>query len=348
MTAKIEPNIDTNRKKLADILPLSAPFTIFIEQTRYCNFKCFYCIHSTRDDKNGPFQKLNYEIKHMDENDFNKIIHDLKEFPKNSIKRIVFSGLGEPLANPNLPKFIKKAVDANIAERVDLVTNGLLLNKEKIDQIINAGINYINISIQGLNSEIYEKVCSAKIDFDKFLKNIEYLSNNKKQAKIYIKIVDAALKNKDEEKLFYDIFSKYADRIFIEHVIQMQQSLDSIKDIVDNKNTYGQDISSGKKICTQSFYFMQIGCDLDIFPCALPGLSRALSFGNAKNDSIINIWNSKKRIDFLKEMLHFNKDKFPDCKGCEVFNCLTDPRENIDNHADIILKKLESKYEVRN
>ena len=348
MCAEIKPNFDTERQKLADIIPLPAPFTVYIEQTRYCNFKCFYCIHSTRDDKNGPFQKLNYEIKHMNEDDFNKIVNDLKEFPQGSIKRIVFSGLGEPLANPNLPKYVKKITESNIAKRVEIITNGLLLNQNNINELVENGITNINISIQGLNAQTYSEVCSAKIDFNKFLNTLEYLYNNKKQAKIYIKIVDAALKNKDEEKQFYDTFSKYADRIYIEHLVQMQQSLESIKDMVDGKSFYGEDVIADRKICSPTFYFMQIGCDLDIFPCPVPGLSKPFSMGSAKTQSLLDIWNGKKRLNFLKALLKFQKDKFPDCKGCTNYNCILDPKEYLDKDAEMILKKLESKYEVRN
>ena len=348
MCAEIKPNFDTERQKLADIIPLPAPFTVYIEQTRYCNFKCFYCIHSTRDEKNGPFQKLNYEIKHMNEDDFNKIVNDLKEFPQGSIKRIVFSGLGEPLANPNLPKYVKRITESNIAKRVEIITNGLLLNQNNINELIKNGITNINISIQGLNAQTYSEVCSAKIDFNNFLNTLEYLYNNKKQAKIYIKIVDAALKNKDEEKLFYDTFSKYADRIYIEHLVQMQQSLESIKDMVDGKSFYGEDVIADRKVCSPAFYFMQIGCDLDVFPCPVPGLSRALSMGNAKTQTLLDIWNGKKRLNFLKALLRFQKDKFLDCNGCTCYNAANHPTEYLDEDAEMILKKLESKYEVRN
>ena len=54
--AEIKPNYDTKRKKLAEIIPLAHPFTVYIEQTKYCNFKCFYCIHSTRDEADGEFR----------------------------------------------------------------------------------------------------------------------------------------------------------------------------------------------------------------------------------------------------------------------------------------------------
>ncbi|WDC83281.1 hypothetical protein PL321_10890 [Caloramator sp. mosi_1] len=89
MTGKIKPSYDTNRKRLADIIPLSTPFTIFIEPTRYCNFKCFYCLHSTKDYKDGEWSKTGYEIKHMDEKLYDKILENICKFP-NKPKRIVF------------------------------------------------------------------------------------------------------------------------------------------------------------------------------------------------------------------------------------------------------------------
>ena len=39
--AEIKPNYDTDRQRLTDIIPLPHPFTIYIEQTKYCNFKCY-------------------------------------------------------------------------------------------------------------------------------------------------------------------------------------------------------------------------------------------------------------------------------------------------------------------
>ena len=65
--AEIKPNYDTKRKKLAEVIPLAAPFTVYIEQTKYCNFKCFYCIHSTRDEADGEFRALGHRMQHMDE-----------------------------------------------------------------------------------------------------------------------------------------------------------------------------------------------------------------------------------------------------------------------------------------
>ena len=181
--AEVKPNYDTNRKKLADIIPLEQPFTVYIEQTKFCN--------STREEMNGEFIKLGHKTQQMEIKLYEKIINDLKSFPSGGIKRIVFSGLGEPLMNPKLPYFVKMAVNSKIAERVEVITNGLLFEKETVDSLIEAGITNINISVQGLTANDYERVGGKKIDYSRFLSNLEYLYKNKKQAQIYIKAINS-------------------------------------------------------------------------------------------------------------------------------------------------------------
>lgn len=334
MKAEIKPNYDSNRKKLADIIPLAHPFTVYIEQTRYCNFKCFYCIHSTRDAIGGELEKLGHAIKHMEFGMFEKIIEQLAEFPKG-IKRIVFSGLGEPLMNPRLPEMVKQAVDAAIADRVEIITNGVLLTPELSDKLIDAGITNINISIQGVNAEQYRETCGMKIDFNTFVNNLTYLYNHRKKVQIYIKAIDATLKGKEDEKAFFDIFGNIADKIYIEHLIVMQQQMDGLKGVVDGtRNFYNEELDIDRKVCAQSFYFLQIGCDYDTFPCPVPGLPKTLSMGNMKNKTLLEIWNGDKRKKLLRTMLERRKDSIPECNNCTCFNAINNPMENLDEDAE--------------
>lgn len=336
--AEIKPYYDTNRKKLADIIPLPAPFTVYIEQTKYCNFKCFYCIHSTRDDENGEFQKLGHKVMHMESSYFRKIISDLQAFPKGSVKRIVFSGLGEPLMNPDLPQYVKLAAEAGICDRIEVITNGLLLTPEKADALVAAGITNINISIQGLNGLEYKETCGQEIDFTKFVDNLTYLYKNRKNVKIYIKIIDAILKSEEDKEKFFTIFGEIADRIYVEHLIVMQQQMDNLKEVVDGSlNFYGEALDANRKVCAQAFYFLQVGCDGDTFPCPVPGLGKGLSMGNAKKESLLSIWHGEKRKRILRMMLEKNKDKIKECNGCTCFNCINDPSENLDVDADKLL-----------
>jgi radical SAM protein with 4Fe4S-binding SPASM domain len=341
MRAELKPYYDTNRKKLADIIPLPHPFTVYIELTRFCNFKCFYCIHSTRDLPGGELEKLGYDIKHMEFKMYEDIIKQLSKFPRG-IKRIVFSGLGEPLMNPRLPEMVKIAVDSKIVDRVEIITNGLLLTPEIADKLIEAGITNINISIQGINGDQYEETCGMKIDFDLFVKNLTYLYQHRKNTQIYIKAIDATLKSQENEETFFEIFGDISDRIYIEHLIVMQQQMNNLRSIVDGtKNFYNEEFDVNRKVCAPAFYFLQIGCDGNIFPCPIPGIGKGLSMGNMKNSTLLDIWNGENRKKLLRSMLELKKDTIPECSNCTNFNCINDPLENLDGDANKLVHFFE-------
>ena len=326
------PNYDRNRQRLADIIPLSHPFTIYIEQTKYCNFKCYYCMHSTHDKKNGIFTKNGHNMQHMNFNDYKNLIAQLSDL---GIKRIVFSGLGEPLANPSFPDFVRYAVEANIAERVEVLTNGALITEDYADALIGAGITNINISIQGNDAATYERVCGVKLDFDKFLANLAYLYKNKGKAKIYIKCMDSILKNTADKEEFYKLYGGIADRIYIEHLVVMQQSMDNLWDLADtSKNLYGENIRRDRDICAQCFYFLQAGVDGEVYPCSIPGLTHDFSIGNFTRETLKEIWNGEKRRQHLHKMLSFKRKDIPQCRNCSCFHCISDPLEYLDADAD--------------
>lgn len=337
--AIIESNVDRNRQRLANIIPLEHPFTIYIEQTKYCNFKCYYCMHSTHNKADGVFSRNGHQMQHMDFGLYKKIVEELGNL---GIKRIVFSGLGEPLMNPDFPKFVKYAVDAGIAERVDVLTNGALITPEYADALIGAGISNINISIQGINAESYERICGVKLDFEKFLENLAYLYQHRGKTKIYMKCIDAILKTSQERDQFYQLFGAISDKIYIEHLVVMQQSMDILHETVDGTlNMYGEEIDANRQICAQCFYFLQAGVDGEIYPCSIPGVTHDFSIGNINQSSLREIWNGEKRKKHLRMMLQFRRSEIKQCKNCVCFNCVSDPREYLDADAERLLKFFE-------
>ena len=122
----------------------------------------------------------------------------------------------------------------------------------------------------------------------------------------------------------------------------MQQQMDGLREIVDGtKNFYGEELDVNRKVCAQSFYFMQIGCEGDIFPCPVPGLGRNLSMGNAKEHTLVEIWNGSRRRGFLRKMLKKEKDQIPDCATCTCFNAINNPMEQLDDDAERLLPLFE-------
>ncbi|MGP1408476.1 radical SAM protein, partial [Selenomonas sp.] len=62
----------------------------------------------------------------MDFSLYQKFIDDLAEFPV-PLKVLHFAGLGEPLLHPRIADMVRYAKEKNIAQTVDIVSNGALL-----------------------------------------------------------------------------------------------------------------------------------------------------------------------------------------------------------------------------
>jgi MoaA/NifB/PqqE/SkfB family radical SAM enzyme len=82
---------------------------------------------------------------------------------------IDFTGGGEPLLQPRLAKWIGEAKAAGC--ETGFLSNGLLLNEEKLEKILEAGIDWICISMDGANAEIYNKIRVGS-DFERVCRNV--------------------------------------------------------------------------------------------------------------------------------------------------------------------------------
>jgi len=337
LKAEFKPRYDTKRQRLKDIIPLAAPFTILIEPTRYCNFKCFYCLHSTRGIENGEFKKTGYAIKHMDFSLYKKCLNDISEFTEKP-KRIVFSGLGEPLMNPAIVDMIELANKMNIAQKIDLITNASLLTPKLSDALISAGMTGIQISLQGLDAMRYKEVSGMRVNFDRLIENLNYLYSNKGNCSVFIKIIDALLDGEQDKERFFTIFGEVCDQIFIEHLITLQHQMGDLNGKADNSKNFNNEPTVNREVCPVIFYILQIGADGDVFPCPVSGLPKDFSMGDVNVSPLNDIWNGEKRKSLMRSHLNFCRKKMPVCSECEALTCIIDENEYLDNEAQRLIQ----------
>lgn len=345
MKAEIKPSYDIERKRLADIIPLSAPFTVFIEPTRYCNFKCFYCMHSTRADENGELAKTGYKMKHMDFSMYEQLLEQLLAFPERP-KRIVFSGLGEPLMNPELPGMIKRARELEAAQRLDILTNASLLTHELSHALVEAGTTRIQISLQGLDSRKYKDVSGVTVDFDRIYENLSYLYKHKKNCSIFIKIIDSILEGDSEKERFYHLFGDICDQIFIEHLITLQQQMKDHNGLANNTFNLNNEKVIYRHVCPVIFYMLQIDVDGNVFPCPVGGLPKHFSIGNINDEPLISIWEGKRRKSLFRGHLMLKRKKIPVCATCSACAAVLDNSEFLDDMAPEILMRMDAEGSV--
>jgi len=120
------------RTLLRDAVPLLAPFTIYVEPTNICNFKCVYCPESFED-----FEQRSGGLTRMDLQGFECVSDQIKAM--GGIKTLNFYMMGEPLVNRDLPQFVSIARQKQIADRIILTSNGSLLGEDAARRLIEAG-----------------------------------------------------------------------------------------------------------------------------------------------------------------------------------------------------------------
>lgn len=341
--AEHKTSYDNTRQRIADIVPLDAPLSMYVEPTRICNFRCFYCMHNTRGQKGGQLEKLGYRLEHMDMGLFEKLVEEVMSFPTQP-KRICFSGLGEPLTNKHLPDMIRMLRKAGFTGRVDVITNASLLTYEMSDALIEAGISRLQVSIQGLTSEKYREVSGVAVSFDTIVDQVRYFYENKKQATIFVKIIDDILENKEEEEQFYKIFGDICDTIYIEHLVIMQQQMGDHHGKTDGTRNLNGEYVERRQVCGVMFYFLQVNIDGETFPCSTPGLPVCLSMGNMREESLNDIWNGKRRNKLIRQNLISGYATIDGCgKDCSSVIAIADKSEYMDDCREEVLLKFPEK-----
>ena len=333
---EIKPSFDTNRQVLGKILPLNTPFTVIIDSSEVCNFRCGYCFRAESDKLKWGYAQDN---QMMEWDTFVRIIEQIQEFPQ-AVRHISLSNHGEPLTNRNLPDMVRYIKKQGIDSKVSIHTNGALLNEEYAKDLADSNIDRIVVSLQGLSSEKYKEICGVEIDFNAFYHNLSILYEHKRNTQICFKIIDVALDNGGEEK-FYEMFSTIGDRVYVEKMVPIWKDVDfesigksSSKEMIYNK--YGDGFPK-QECCPLIFHTIVVLPNGDVYPCTQLLTPNVL--GNIKNHTLLELWNSEERKTLLIRQCKKNNPEI--CKDCYILqNSIFTQEDMIDGYRKEILKKL--------
>lgn len=322
-----------DRNKLQDVIPLKMPYSLAVDPSNVCNFKCNFCaIQSKKCEL--PFKK-----QLMKKELFYKIVDDIARFPEK-LKVLRINGQGEPLLNPDLPQMIHYAKQKRIADFIEIITNGSCLNPELNQRLIDSGIDRIRISIEALDSAGYAEIANVKLDYDKFLANIRDLHERSGKCEIYCKIVDAAVPTKAEQEKFFDMYEDICDRFFVDNVIPLWSEFDEVKDYMntDQKGMHGQKLKN-VAVCPFSFYSLIVNSDGEVTVCCADW-KRKLVVGNIEKSSFMEIWNGDTLRHFWIDMLRGKKNQYEMCAKCvlPMYDC----NDDIDEYAEQILERIQN------
>lgn len=333
MTSEIKPICGLNRIRLADAVPLPTPFTLYVFPTTFCNFRCHYCGHSLGPEKMK--EKYNFSPQNMSMDTYKRVLEQSKEFP-GRFKVLSLTGHGEPLMNKNLPEMIDLAKRSDVAGRVEMITNASLLTRETAKALIDAGLDTIRISLQGLSAVKYKEVCGYNLDFEEFINNIRYFYKNKKGCRLFVKVLDIALDQGEEEK-FYNLFANISDRMYVEQCRPVYDGVPYQAGAV-TADRYGR-AHRERKVCPLPFFMLGIFPDGDVEPCDT--IYKPVVVGNINEDRLLNIWNGKKLRDFQVMQLKKQRCGNPRCAVCCAPDDVSHPEDELDDASGEILRRLK-------
>jgi len=271
--------------------------------------------------------------------DFEKLIQDASDFP-DPFKVLRLYKDGEPLVNKRLPEMIRLAKESQLFQMVDTTTNGALLTHEKSEALISAGIDLINISIDGLDSNQLLHFAKAKVNYPTFVENIKYLNEIKNSCKIVIKTTSEII-GKDREEEFYSIFGDICDRIFVENTSPCWPNFD-VEERMDIKITeglYGNEIVE-QTACPYIFYSISVNSDMKVSACFVDW-ERDLIIGNLRTNSLKDIWESAELNAHRLAHLSGRRKEHKTCGGCgQISHCGPD---SIEGSIDTIRQNFSDK-----
>jgi len=123
-----------------------------VSVTDRCNLRCFYCM-----PEEGVQTLTHSEILRFEE-----ILRLCKIAAAHGIKKIRLTG-GEPLVRRGIEDLVREIKAISGIEKVAITTNGILL-AEKLDDLCEAGLDMVNISLDTLDKEKFFKIARREPD----------------------------------------------------------------------------------------------------------------------------------------------------------------------------------------
>jgi MoaA/NifB/PqqE/SkfB family radical SAM enzyme len=292
------------------------PTVYNIETTNACNMKCKMCPRTTKMDR--PIVTIEKET-------FESVLKQLKpwsgkewdtwvEFVKNSYKIyeddqsenhfflyiipkvIQLHGYGDPLLDKNMPDYIKLMNEQGFYSYFSC--NPANIDIQSTIKMFENGLSYIKYSIESVDDEKHREIRGDASNFsESYSKICELLDLKKKhnyQTTIIITMLDLNHSWQQEEFIkLRDLFKNMDVYIYLKSEDQQWY----------RKEYHGTNSVHWSEICRHPWMSMTVKSNSDIAMC-MEDYNNEIVLGNARKNSLVDIWNGKKynqfRIDHLE------------------------------------------------
>ncbi len=323
---------DEYRKEWKDATNLDLvtdfPLQIDFELNYSCNFTCPMCTwNSESTEGKGKQTWFDFEV-------FKEVID---EGVSKGLKSIRLNYINEPLIRKDITKFISYARKAGILD-IYFSTNGSLLTDDAIRNLIDSGLFRLQVSLDAVTKETYEKIRTGG-NYDDVIKKVLRFLEIRNELNVKLPTLRVNFVKTDVNKNELDDFVKFwedkADSIGIQDLVGIMNGFGKKTDEEVEKTRL-----TGKFRCAQPFQRVTLRYNGTILPCCT-FYAAEMPIGQLKTDiqtkfsdidniglldkslkskliigTIQEIWKSK-QMEFIRD-IHKKGEfwKHPICKTC--------------------------------
>ena len=286
--------------------------TLRMETTNFCNHRCQFCPNSKLDRKKSVIDK---ELA----------MRVIDEAADMGVKRGAFFLMGEPLLCKDIFEYYRHAKFDKHYEFLFLTTNGTLATKDKVEEMLECGVDSIKFSINAGSPETYKKV-HGRDDYDKAMEALRYACEYRNKHNIKCRILSSYIVTKDNVDEVQNHYTEIKDYVDDFAFFGMNSFAGSVADETENlKADFDKDdidFVDFPRACPCQFLNNSINVNAEGYlTCCVDEHTNLLAVEDLNKMSLREAWYSDRMVNARKR--HREKD----IKGMACYNCVYGAKE---------------------
>lgn len=295
MNDQIEAAATGQLPKFAPIPVPELPKRVLLDLVTDCNLKCPMCV--VHGDQADPRLK-EYLKKSMPLDEAKRVLDEVM-----AAKPLMMPGMwSEPLMNPDFRAHITQMKERGLT--VAMNTNGLKMNSEMAQFIVDIKFDSVFFSVDAMTSETLQKVRGiTKLEL--LHKAVELLMTTRGNNPLPRIGVSMTLQptNRHERDAFVEFWTKKVDAV-------------RIGEVWEEGHFSGIQVEGPRQPCSALYTTLAVNTNGNVSICCLDSFN-GTNMGNVFKDGVKGVWHGPKLTSMRTLHERGQWDKIPICKNCD-------------------------------
>jgi radical SAM protein with 4Fe4S-binding SPASM domain len=256
---------------------------------------------------------------------YEKIVNEAVSEPL--LSTVILELHNEPLLDKRIFNCVKYIKSMDPSKTCELTTNGELLDKFSLTDIVQSNLDYLWVSLNAHSKETYDNMNNG-LDYSKVMRNISsLLSNSSIKQKMRLSFV-VTEQNEHEVYQAVQYWHERGIKARVMGLVNRAGTLDNYESLRLKTGYHGDPfllrawrrlMSSARSLtgCELPFFQMNILFNGDVIIC-FNDWYRATVVGNIRTSSLREIWNSQRMNEIRRLILRKRYEQLDSCKGCDL------------------------------